>query len=627
VTPSSALAGVLAPRSVLDEDRWRARLSSSSTERLRHIDSIGRHVMVASADSVQAEREGPILCLIDGTVDARRLAHQLGLDPARPAPALLAAAYPRLGEALLEELHGSYALLLWESGRRRGLLARDPSGARLLFTATAGGELRFASEVRDLLPLVDRAPSPDPMAVADWLALTASDDRRTLFAGVERLPAGRAILLEPSGSHEIRHREPRYEPVAADEASAVALVWDGLRGAVARHVEDAVQPAIRLSGGFDSSAVAAAARPLYEDRSLRAYSTTFPGDPLVDEEERISQVRSYLGLPGTVASFQVGSALAGALEFLDAWRLPPASPNLFIWLPLLRRAASQGVDVMLDGEGGDELFGTAVYLMADRLRQGRPDRALALARRIPGLGARPKARWLIRALTKYAIRGALPHDPHRLLIRLRGRPLPTWMSERAVRTHRERDDAWRWKQRSGPRWWAQLSYVLTEGADALRGTDQFRREGLLTGLELGHPLRDPALIKLVLSLPPELAFDCHVDRPLARRALRGKLPKSILRGYYKPAFDSILTSTLSAVDRPGVEALLSSAHPALTEHVKPDEVHRLLREDPQRPGWAGEVWRLASLALWLEHQFRPERLESLRGGLSTSPEMTFRDFS
>ena len=60
--------------------------------------------------------------------------------------------------------------------------------------------------------------------------------------------------------------------------------------------------------------------------------------------------------------------LAPALEHIDRWSLPPVTPNLFVWRPVMARARELGVDVMLDGEGGDELFGFAPYLIADMLR-------------------------------------------------------------------------------------------------------------------------------------------------------------------------------------------------------------------------------------------------------------------
>ena len=87
---------------------------------------------------------------------------------------------------------------------------------------------------------------------------------------------------------------------------------------------------------------------------------------------------------------------------------PPCLAERLIWRPLIRRAARDGVDLLLDGEGGDEMFGCSPYLIADAVRRARFVRAHGLARRIPGMGRSPQPRWVRRALLRYGVRGALP---------------------------------------------------------------------------------------------------------------------------------------------------------------------------------------------------------------------------
>src|SRR5205823_6482091 len=117
----------------------------------------------------------------------------------------------------------------------------------------------------------------------------------------------------------------------------------------------------------------------------------------------------------------------------------PVSPNLHFWLPLLHRAAADGIDVMLDGEGGDEVFGLSPLLIADRLRRGRLVSAVSLTRRIPGSDERPSVSGSASLLRRYGVKGATPLFVHRTIRRLRGpeRYAPAWFSAATARVHFE----------------------------------------------------------------------------------------------------------------------------------------------------------------------------------------------
>jgi asparagine synthase (glutamine-hydrolysing) len=544
---------------------------------------------------VRVARE-PVLCLVDGRVRTGRLADWLGLDPAAPPARLVAEGYAVCGEAVVGRLDGEFALLLWDAGARRGLLARDRLGARPVFLAEHRGALLFASEVRNLLALLPSRPPPDRAAMARWLARAGvPEDGATLYAGMRALPGGATLRLAGGRWEAVRAWRPRLRPALdVDAAEAAAEVRRSLGAAVGRALEGAERPAVLLSGGLDSAAVAAASRDA--GAAPVAYSGVFPARPEVDESDRLRRVRDRLGLAGIEAELGGGSALAGAVEFTRAWELPPVSPNRFVWAPLLRRAADDGVDVVLDGEGGDELLGCAAYLVADRLRAGRPIAAVRTARRLPGMGARPRPRWVGRALLTYGARGLLPPGLHERMraARRRGGGGPGWLAQPV------RDSRWAWKRRPGPRWWAHLSHVLV--ADPLGATDQRRREAALHGLDLRHPLRDPELIDLVLSLPPELAFDPDLDRPLLRRALAGELPDDVLRDTRKPFFDALLRDALSGPDADALRALVAEPPAELAALLRPGAAAALLDPAARPASWALDAWRVATLAIWLRHQ-------------------------
>ena len=541
------------------------------------------------------DRAGTVLCVIDGRVRTEALAAELGLDPEGPPERIVAEGYAVMGAAALKRLGGEFAVVVWSDGEQRGLLARDRGGTRPLFLAETGDALIFASEVRNLLALLPSRPAPDPTAMAHWLARSPAPEERTLFSGIRRLAPGAAIELGGGRWRPFRFWEPRPAPVLrVDAPEAAAAVRTGVGAAVERALEGATRPGLMLSGGLDSAVVAAVAVPTAP--SLTAYSGVFPGAPEVDESPRIADVRNWLGIEGVEAELGAGSALSAAVDFTRAWDLPAASPNRFVWTPLLSRAAADGVDVMLDGEGGDELFGCARYLVADHLRGGRPLAGLGTARRLPGMGARPRPRWIARAMGVYGVRGALPPALHERLRGARGRlGGPEWLAARVA------DARWSWKARGGPRWWAQLASILTD--DQLGAADHQRREAAMHGFELRHPLRDPDLIDLVLRLPPALGFDPELDRPLLRRALAGQLPDASLRSTHKPFFNTLLEQALTGPDAAALRGLLGEPRAELAALLHRDRLGTLLADTQDSN--APDLWRLATLEIWLRHGADP----------------------
>src|ERR1700733_8813640 len=138
------------------------------------------------------------LCLLDGCLDnAAEIRAELGEEATgTDVEQLLAAGYRRWGWGLPERLRGDFVLLVWDGERGEGLLARDQLGVRPLFLYEAGGGLRFAGELRQLLALLPRRPRPDPASVAHWIAVSNRPGDATLYAGVRRLGPGEMLLLD-----------------------------------------------------------------------------------------------------------------------------------------------------------------------------------------------------------------------------------------------------------------------------------------------------------------------------------------------------------------------------------------------------------------------------------------------
>jgi asparagine synthase (glutamine-hydrolysing) len=541
-------------------------------------------------------------CRVEGRLEGvDSLAADLGLA-GHAAEEVLGAAFTRLRERLLDRLDGSFALLVWDEAAGEGLLAVDRLGSGGLFFHEGGGScLRFATEPADLLALLPATPGADEHALARWLGFGALDPGQTLYAGIRRLPGGCCLRLAGGRWSELRYWRPRFAaPAPATLAEAGAAAREALEDAVARRSSGA-RAAVLLSGGLDSSSVAAAARfSARGPASLSAFSATFPSQPSVDESRFAELAAGSLELPARRIEPPRAGVLDAASDHVAEWRLPPASPNVFFQRPLLRAARAEGAEVLLDGQGGDELFGCSPYLLADRLRALRVTSARGLARELTGGDAR-----LVRhALSRYGLAGALPRQALATASRLRGRPqAPWWLTERAAGLAGELPGRYPWLRLDGPRWWSWLADLLTAGRERMGVHDHLRRKLASEGLRGGHPLLDDTrLVELVLSLPPELAFDRSLDRPVLREAMRGLMPDEIRLRSTKSYFDRLLVDALSGPELPRLADILGRPDAELRGYIRAERLRDVVngpRSDEHPQSWARNAWRLASTELWL----------------------------
>ena len=532
---------------------------------------------------------------------------------ARDTAAWLATAYERAGRGLFGGLRGDYWALLWDRERREGVVVCDQFGARTPYWIWRDGRLHLASELPGLLASLPRSPEPDALALAHWLMMSLAPAGRTLYAGVHRLPAAHLLALDGRAPVPRRYWEPRYrDPRRPPPATIVEEVRDALRVAVGRRLGppgEGHRAAVLLSGGLDSSAVAALSA--LHSPAVSTYSAVFPAHPQVDESALIDATVARLGVVNTRVLVQGGSVIDGAQHFLDAWCAPPTSPNLFFWIPLLARAGADGISVMLDGEGGDEVFGFSPFLLADRLRHGRALSALGLAARWPGARTPPPREVIVGRLRGFGARGALPPAGHRLMRTVRSLDTyaPGWLPRPLARAWLDTEcSPFAFKRTGYPRWWAYQVDAITRGAGPSAVFEQARRRAALAGMEARHPLVDVDLVQLMLSYDPELAFDVRYSRPLLRDALSGLLDDAVRLRRGKSFFDAVFHGALAGSDHERAHTLLDPRDAELGAYVDVVALHReLFAQAPPAhrsglQGWALTVWRAVTAELWLRRQ-------------------------
>ena len=503
-----------------------------------------------------------------------------------------------------ELLYGRFVVVAYDRAAERCLITRDQLGAQPLVYAPMSDGVLFAEHERDLLGLVAQTPNPDRLALLQWIENGITPLGRTLYDGIRRLPAGHRIACHQGRARVERWWTLRYGGVEDGvQAELAERVREEAFAAVGRAAADSDSVAVKLSGGLDSACVAAAlaVNGLANGRA-RAIGGTFAEHPVSDERALIEATARHAHLPLELVAFDsAGSMLAPALAHIERWRLPPATPNLFLWQPLMSRARELSVELMLDGEGGDELFGVAPYLIGDVLREGRLGEAWSLAGRVPGIGQHPGRRSRWRVLRHYGVRPLVPIAVRRRRESARAESSSALVPPADARTLVELRFAAEADRRDGPAWWRSQAESLIDTRDLLDMGSHFRREAVDEAIDIRHPLLyDLRLIEAMLRVPPRAQFDPIRDRPLLRDGLQGMIPEAVRTRHAKSNFSPLVLAGIRSEEASLVEPLRRADAP-VREYVAPSALDRKLDVSPeQRPLLgAGSLWRSAIIDRWL----------------------------
>ena len=273
----------------------------------------------------------------------------------------IVAAYHHWGQAAVRRLRGMFAFLIWDARERVLFGARDPFGIKPLFIAAGPAGVGFASEKKSLLAVTDElglgpgaARDLDPAALQHYLLLQYVPEPATLHRGVRRVESGTSVTVRPGGDVELeRYFTPAFSTGAGRGPQVHRRITDVLRDSVAKHMRADVTVGAFLSGGIDSTAIAALAKEHNPD--LVTFTTGFERDGY-SEVDVAAESAAAIGVRHvirTVKPDEMMEVLPLIVWYLDD---PVADPALVpLWF--IAREARRHVKVVLSGEGADELFG------------------------------------------------------------------------------------------------------------------------------------------------------------------------------------------------------------------------------------------------------------------------------
>ena len=604
------ICGIAAPRGQADLDRLAAM---SATLAHRGPDSFGEYVDgpvalaarrlsiidLETGDQPIASEDGDVHVVQNGEIyNYRELRRELERAGHRfrthGDTEVLLHLYEEHGNAFASRLRGMFALAIWDARKRRLVLARDRFGIKPLYYRHVEGELAFASELRAL-----PRGAIDLDALEAFLAFNSIPAPLTIFRDVRKLPAGHLLTWQEGNVTSERFARPRpLEIRDDDEAELVEELRARLRDSVRAHLVSDVPVGVLLSGGVDSSLLAALAAEESSEQ-LRTFSIGFE-ERSFDELEGARQVarryetrhRELVVRPDAA---RLLPALAEAFDepFADSSALPTY---------LVSRLAAGDVKVALCGEGGDELFGGYYTYAADLLaaRAGGIARlARPLVERLPSSDT--KASFDYRA--KRFVRAA--HLPP--LERHHGWKEIFSPDARAALTGRQNGFdpvdllRARYTETAGAPELARLQDVdfgvyLVD--DLLVKTD---RASMAHSLEARVPYLDTVVTNLALALPTRLKVRGLQKKVLLRKAAEPLLPETIVHGK-KRGFSIPAAAWLRGELEPFARETLSAERLRRQGFFQPDEVARVIDDHvSRREDLSRQLWGLLAFTLWYEH--------------------------
>jgi len=505
-------------------------------------------------------------------------------------------------EGMLERIHGMFAIALWNNRTQTLYAARDRVGKKPFFYQVTHKGLQFASTLNALRTLSPTPVEVDPIALDAYLTYQAVPAPYSIFKGIAQLPPAHQLIYRAQ-DHQLtinRYWDVRFDDkTKQSEADILAELDDLVRQAVRRRLISDVPLGAFLSGGVDSSLVVA----------MMAEEKAEPIDAIVigfshsnyDERPYAHRVAQHLGDRVNLHEHVlVENAILDLPKIIWHYGQPLADVSI-VPTYYVAKAARERVTVVLNGDGGDELFGgyarPAVARAAALYRQYLP----TAIRQVLGQQLGQCDRGKLKRLGMLAKAGQVS-------------AIETFVYDRAFRPYRDTytaSFAQVLRHHHPDTLYRQVweRAIATDDVDrALYGDfSTYLPDQLLTKMDVStmacsvearSPLLDQSLIEFAAKIPTHLRLKGYTTKYLLKRLAERYVPREVLyrrkRGFVMPTSEW-LKGDLSKY----LQTTLNSTTFYDRGWVKPEFVQRLLQEHMTgQHNWGEQLWTLFVLELW-----------------------------
>ena len=510
--------------------------------------------------------------------------------------------YEQEGVDCARRLRGQFAFAIWDAPHQRLFMARDQLGILPLHYAVNGGRIIFASEIKALLEDTSVARDIDLQALADYMTYDYVPAPRTIFAAIQKLPAGHSLVCERGEVSTSRYWSIQYqEDTESSEEEFLERIEAKLAEAVKIRLMSEVPLGAYLSGGIDSSTIVALMSQVM-DEPVKTFSIGF-GEKDYDEVENARVVAKHFGTDHheLIVTSETKELLPRLVsQFDEPFADPSAIPTYYV-----SKMAREHVTVCLSGDGGDETFaGYTRYLNARKAHAGKafavpaPLRAAVfgsldnvLPRGVPGKHRALRASARTPAELYGIVKGYM--HPSRRDGLLSPDVLATLASQRPYeiiqRLYEEAGDV---------DYVSRLQYIDTHSYlpdNILVKTD---RTSMMSSLENRVPLLDHELMELVATTPVTLRIRGNEQKYALRKILKKYVPDEVL-ARRKQGFGVPLKHWFEQDWKEHTREALLDIDSFVRRYFNVNELQHLVeKHEAKRQNYATVLYRLLILEEW-----------------------------
>ncbi len=545
------------------------------------------------------------------------LATQLGLTAAdlhlTSDARMILLSYLKWGPACVEYLRGDFVFIILDIDEHSIFIARDPLGTRSLAYYRNDKLFIAASEINQIISHPEVPVKINENRIAEYLVNDFHNQEDTYYSNIHYLPPGSCLHLKPTGCKTWSYwqidpeRRIRYRN---DDQYAEHFL-ELLQQAVNARLRSTGTIAVSMSGGLDSSSVAALTSQYFSNSSptqsqLPVFSYSFQEFPSLDEFRYIQPMQQKFNLQYHPVNCDQTWTLNG---YPGSWPVDIGYPlgDAYALLPenLAKTAGQAGVRLLLSGYYGDVLFEGGWY-WASSLLQGM--HLGTLFQQIRHFKSRVV--WK-RDIWDHGIRPFIPNRIRRIYRAARPRPdvkigfavNPEFLKKSPI-SRLEQDSQGRAifpAPGMSSRFQSLTLNLFSQGAAATR------KLYLRNGIELETPYWDRSLVEFVMAVPADQLHRPEKDRYLFRNAMKGILPSEVVNRRDKTNFFPLFEKGLLEKEVETVRKILQ--HPQILErqYINADWHARTLAGLPGTIVQDPQIWSCICLEIWLQEAMKVER--------------------